>query len=150
MFRNYRRLLYYGFQELFFASDGFLGINILSFSFNITDTNWIIGKRVTILKWTGYLGTWMCKLCFLLQQKQPFRGALLKRFSENMKQIYRRTPMPKCDFNKVASNFTEIALQHWCSPVNLLHIFRTPFPFLKNTSEWLLLLQQILIEHLKW
>ena len=35
------------------------------------------------------------------------------------------------------SNFTEIALRHGCSPVNLLHIFRTPFP--KNTSEWLLL-----------
>ena len=31
--------------------------------------------------------------------------------------------MPKCDFNKVASNFTEIALKHGCSPVNLLHLF---------------------------
>ena len=35
--------------------------------------------------------------------------------------------MPKCDVNKVA----EIALRHECSPVNLLHIFRTPF--LENT-----------------
>ena len=34
-------------------------------------------------------------------------------------------------------NFTEITLRHWCSPVNLLHIFRTAFP--KNTSEGLLL-----------
>ena len=33
--------------------------------------------------------------------------------------------MPKC-------NFIEIALRHGCSPVNLLHIFRTPCP--KNTS----------------
>ena len=47
-----------------------------------------------------------------------------------------RTPMPKCDINKVASNFIEIVFRHWCSPVNLLHIFRTPF--LKNTSGWLL------------
>ena len=30
-----------------------------------------------------------------------------------------------------------ITLQHGCSPVNFLHIFRTPF--LKNTSGWLLL-----------
>ena len=30
-------------------------------------------------------------------------------------------------------NFIEITLRHGCSPVNLLHIFRTPF--LKNTSE---------------
>ena len=35
-------------------------------------------------------------------QKQPSRGVLRKRCSENMQQIYRRTPMPKCDFNKVA------------------------------------------------
>ena len=39
---------------------------------------------------------------------------------------------------KLQSNFTEIALWHGCSPVNLLHIFRTPFP--KNISEWLLLI----------
>ena len=35
------------------------------------------------------------------------------------------------------SNFTEITLQHGCSAVNLLHIFRTPFA--KNTSGGLLL-----------
>ena len=34
-------------------------------------------------------------------QKQPPRGVLRKRYSENMQQIYRRTPMPKCDLNKV-------------------------------------------------
>ena len=38
---------------------------------------------------------------------------------------------------KLLSNFTEITLRHVCSPVNLLRIFRTPFP--KNTSGWLLL-----------
>ena len=32
-------------------------------------------------------------------QKQPPRGVLKKRCSENMQQIYRRTTMPKCDFN---------------------------------------------------
>ena len=35
-------------------------------------------------------------------QKQPPRGVPRKRCSENMQQIYRRTPMPKSDFNKVA------------------------------------------------
>ena len=34
-------------------------------------------------------------------EKQFFRGVLKKTYSENMHQIYRRTPMPKCDFNKV-------------------------------------------------
>ena len=34
-------------------------------------------------------------------------------------------------------NFIEIILRHGCSPINLLHITKTPF--LKNTSEWLLM-----------
>ena len=83
-------------------------------------------------------------------QKQSFRCVLRKRCSENMQQIYRRTPLPKCNFNKVAlhqcqsvisiklfCSFIEIALRLRCSPVNLPHYFRTPFP--KNTSEGLLL-----------
>ena len=39
---------------------------------------------------------------------------------------------------KVLCNFIEIALHHMCSPVNLLDIFRIPFP--RNTSGWLLLI----------
>ena len=74
---------------------------------------------------------------FRTLQKQPSRGVLKKRCSENMQQIYRRTPMPKCDFNKLLCNFIETALWHGCSPVNLLHIFTAPFP--KSTSGWLLL-----------
>ena len=56
-----------------------------------------------------------------------------------MQQIYRRTPMPKCDFNKVESCFATLLKSHFVMgvPVNLLHIFRTPFP--RNTSGWLLL-----------
>ena len=74
-------------------------------------------------------------------QKQSSKGRLKKRYSENIQQVYRKTSMPKCDFNKVTF---QLALQlHWnriwhgCSPVNLQHIFRTPFS--KNTSKRLLL-----------
>ena len=49
--------------------------------------------------------------------------------------------MSKCGLNKVAFNFIEITLRHGCSPVNLLHIFRTPFP---NKTCGSLLLQNIL------
>ena len=35
-------------------------------------------------------------------QKQPFRAVLSKMCSENMQQIDRRTPIPKCDFDKVS------------------------------------------------
>ena len=38
---------------------------------------------------------------------------------------------------KLLCNFIEITFWDGCSPVNLLNTFRTPF--LKNTSEWLLL-----------
>ena len=34
-------------------------------------------------------------------QKQPPKGVSTKRCSENLQQIYRRPPMPKCNFNKV-------------------------------------------------
>ena len=51
--------------------------------------------------------------------------------------------MPMCDFNKVAR-----ALWHRCSPVNLLHIFRTLFP--KNTSGGLLLKDKKAIKLFDW
>ena len=38
----------------------------------------------------------------MIYSVEPFRAVLRKRCSENMHQIYRRTPMSKCDFNKVA------------------------------------------------
>ena len=56
------------------------------------------------------------KLCSKLTGKHPCRSAISL---------------------KLQSNFIEIALQHGCSPVNLLHVFRIVFP--KNTSGRLLL-----------
>ena len=41
-------------------------------------------------------------LIFTIIQMQPPRAVLKKRYSKNMQKIYRRTPMPKCDFSKVA------------------------------------------------
>ena len=41
--------------------------------------------------------------------------------------------MPKCDLKlKLQRNVIEIALWYRCSPINLLHIIRTPF--YRNTS----------------
>ena len=61
-----------------------------------------------------------------------------------MQQIYKRTPMAKCNFNKIAlqlikllRNFIEITLRYGCSPVYMLHISRSPFP--KTTYEELVL-----------
>ena len=69
------------------------------------------------------------------EQKQPLRGAHIKRCSKKTQQNYRRTPMTKSDFNKIA-RFIEIAIRHMCSLVNLMHIFRILFS--KNTSGLLL------------
>ena len=45
--------------------------------------------------------------------------------------------MPQCDFNKDAKATLLKSQLRMCSPVNLLHTFRTPLP--KNTSGGLLL-----------
>ena len=34
-------------------------------------------------------------------QKQPSRGVFKKRCSENMQPVYKKTPIPMCDFKKV-------------------------------------------------
>ena len=63
-----------------------------------------------------------------VRQIQSSRRVFRKMCSENMQQIYRRNPMSKSDFNKVACIFIEIILRHGSSSVNLLYIFRTSFP----------------------
>ena len=70
-------------------------------------------------------------------QKQPSRVVLIKSCSENMQQIYMKTPCRSVISIKFQSNFIEITLRDGCSTVNLLHISRTTFS--KNTSEGLLL-----------
>ena len=71
----------------------------------------------------------------LYLQKQSSRGVPMKMCSENVQQFYKRTPIPKCNFNKIALQL--YYTWYGCSTINLLHIFRTPFP--KNTSGKLLL-----------
>ena len=52
----------------------------------------------------------------------------MKRCSENMQKIYRKSPCQKTILIKLLSNFIEITLRYGCSPVKLLYIFRTHFP----------------------
>ena len=49
----------------------------------------------------GYSWRVIILLTLVTIQNQPSRGFLRKRCTENMQEIYRRTPIPKCDFNKV-------------------------------------------------
>ena len=63
-----------------------------------------------------FLGKGVLKICSKFTGEHPCRSAISTKF---------------------LCNFIEITLRHGCSPVNLLHIFRTTF--LKNTSGRLLL-----------
>ena len=76
-------------------------------------------------------------------QKQPSRRVLKKRCSEKIQKIHTRTSMPSVISIKLLCNFIEIVLPHGCSPINLMHIFRTPFP--ETTSGWLLLYIKLVI-----
>ena len=70
----------------------------------------------------------------------------LNQFQSNIKSGRSEVPLVK-GVLEIRSKFTgehpcrsAITLQHEYSPVNLLHIFRTPF--LRSTSGWLLLQHQ--------
>ena len=76
-----------------------------------------------------------CKILFPVARSRSSRSEVL--LVKVVLKICRRTPMPKFDFNKVALQLYWNHFSAWCSPVNLLHICRTPFT--KNISEWLLL-----------
>ena len=63
-----------------------------------------------------FVGKGVLKTCSKCTGEHPYRSVILV---------------------KLLCNFIEITLRHECSPLNLLHIFRTPFP--RNTSGRLLL-----------
>ena len=67
-------------------------------------------------------------------QKQPPGGAPRKSCSENMQQIYRRTPMPKHDSNKVAKQL------YWDCTLALIFSCKIAVCFHKNTSGRLLVI----------
>ena len=70
-------------------------------------------------------------------QKQPSRAVLGKGVLKICSKFTGENPCRSVISIKLQSNVTEITLRHGCSPVNLLHFFRTSFP--KNASKGLLL-----------
>ena len=78
-----------------------------------------------LIVWVSDCNLWLFSLqastLFRSSSSEVFLGKLCSKFTEEHPC---RSVIPK----KLQSNFIEIAPQHGCSPVNLLHIFRTPFP----------------------
>ena len=73
-------------------------------------------KILLVVMKKAYAQAWKMKelvTVIIDTQKQLFRSVLGKRCSENMQQIYRRAPIPKCDFNKVAKQlFNTFSTEH--------------------------------------
>ena len=61
---------------------------------------------------------------FCNKKKQPYIGVFRKRCCENMQETYKTTPMPKCDFNKVAKQL----YGNHTSPRAFYCKFAAPFP----------------------
>ena len=55
----------------------------------------------------------MIVLSYYNCQKHPPLGVLRKGCFENMQQIYRRTPMPTCDFDKIAKQLYRYYTSAW-------------------------------------
>ena len=66
-------------------------------------------------------------LQYINSQKQPSRGVHKKRCSENMQKIYRRTPMPKCNFNKVVLQLYWNHTLAWVISCKLTEYFQNTF-----------------------
>ena len=95
---------------------GFLifNVSICGISFGDIDIDLISSGRGSPPE--VFLGKGVLKICSKFTRKYPCRSVISI---------------------KLLCNFIEITLRHGCSPVNLLHIFRTPFS--KNASGELLL-----------
>ena len=60
-------------------------------------------------------------------QKQPSRGVIRKRCTENMQQIYRGTLMQKCDFNEVAKQLYWNRTSAWVFSCKFAAYFQNTF-----------------------
>ena len=63
-------------------------------------------------------------------QKQLSVGVLTKRCFENMQKIYKRTPMPKCNFNKVGDQLYPNHTSAWVFSCKFAAYFENTFLFI--------------------
>ena len=65
-------------------------------------------------------------------QKQPSKRLLIKSCCENMQQIYRRTPMQKCYFNKIAVQLHWNHTSAWVFSCKFAAYFLCRYAYLKG------------------
>ena len=96
------------------------------------------GKTIKVSKKdTAAMDQLRGKVTIQLSRSSPSELFLGKGFLKICRKFTGEHPCRSAISVKLLCNFIKIALQHGCSPINLLHIFRTHSP--RNTSGWLLL-----------
>ena len=78
----------------------------------------MLNKRISVVKTNN----------FVQQRSKPPEVFLRKGVLKMWSKFTGEHPCRSVTSVKLQSNFIEITLRHGCSPVNLLRIFRTPFP----------------------
>ena len=141
---KYRKIIILIFSQTVYKAGRKSRVIISSFStvgsainFFIHSLKWYVLKKILLrpcwvfLNWVPFL--------FLVYAsiKSSHTEVFLGKGAETCSKFTEEYPCRSAISIKLLCSFIEISLRHGCSPVNLLHNFRTPF--LKNNSEWLLL-----------
>ena len=66
-------------------------------------------------------------MCPNMYHDNPSIGVFIKKCSENIQQVYRRTPMPECDFNKVTLQLYRNHTSAWMFSCKLAVYFQNTF-----------------------
>ena len=84
--------------------------------------------KIVVAEWGLYNFALRLVRRFTIQNSEAAtQSALKKRCSENMQQIYRRKPAPKCDFNKVALQLYWNHTSTWVFSCKFAAYFRNTF-----------------------
>ena len=127
IFKTTKKLL----QVILGSKNSYLCCNFDNSKIFVT-THW---HKVCYLLGTNFQRT-LSKKLFFFKSSQPdvFLGKCILKICSKLTGEH---PCQTAISIKLQSTFIEITLRHGCSPINLLHIFRTFFP--KNSSGRLLL-----------
>ena len=127
-------------------------INIWTHQDNPNDSvfNYIYNTWYFLAQFTRFFNRWDSQICSEKKKKarSSHPGVFLgKGVLKICSKFTGEHPCRKVISIKLQSNFVEITLRHGCCPVNLLHIFRTPF---SNEHLWVATSGKLIHEVSNW
>ena len=108
--------------QFLFSNTFYLNVSFL-YSLKMSENLWTIGLK-WVKKWA------LVTKNGLENQKQPPRGALRKRCSEDMRQIYRRAPKPKCETASGKPYLRKMSHSQWNLHYKYIQMIRVYFDML--------------------